>query len=216
MIEYDFSTNETMHFTPTGDSALDNLLHEVDIAIQDVRDFTLPYDMVVNEVYGACDFFHIPYPPIIDSEGTCVWPNDPCTQRDDVIGLDREQLMEMGVYGKDALGLVMTHECCHRMLQNYGYIDPWEHEGACDFFAGVRAGMGLMDTTHFENSLINSSGSETHPVGTLRVEMIEYGKQIAAEMNENGIQPTFENCLEKFNQYLSDNEDKIKELKNIV
>jgi len=198
---------DSMHdFTITGDSALDNLLHEVEIVKQDVHDFTLPDAIVISAVSSASDFFGLPHPTVINSESTCEFPNDPSTYNDDIIGFARKQMMEMGIYGEDALGLVMTHECCHRALQNYGNLDHWEHELACDYFAGIRATLQNMDTSHFENSLINSSGGETHPTGSLRVNFIEYGKQVAAQMQSEGIQPTFENCLETFNRHLIEEE----------
>jgi len=195
-----------MHIPHTGDPALDGLLHEVQIAVQDVRDFTLPDDMLISAVNAASDFWGIPHPVVnVHSDTTCEIPNDPRTYTDDIIGICRQQMMEMGVYGEDAIGLVTTHETFHRVLQTYnhlGLLDPWEHELACDFAAGIRAGYQDMDTTHFENSLINTLGSETHPVGTLRVDFIEYAKHIGEQMRENNVQPTFENCIEAFNRHL--------------
>ena len=181
---------------------LDNLLHETQVAIQDARDFSLPDDMVINAVNSASDFFGQPHPYIVHEEGTCEMANNSSTLNDDIIGFSRQQMLEMGVYGEDALNLVMTHECCHRALQDYGNLDPWEHELACDYFAGVRAAMQHMDSTHFENALANTTGGDTHPVGFLRVDFIEYGKEVAHDLQQQGVQPTFENCLEHFNNHL--------------
>lgn len=199
--------NETsMHgITPTGDPALDNLLHEVDAAIQDVRDFTLPDDMVFSAVTGACEFFGMLQPSIIEYESTGVWTLDDSTYNDDVLGFARQQMMEMGIYGQDALDLVMTHEMGHRFLQGQ-YLDSWEEELGCDYFAGFRAGLQGKDISYFGNALENTAGGITHPTGTLRAEFIEYGKQIAEQMQQEGITPTFENCIEKFNEHFSENE----------
>jgi hypothetical protein len=187
----------------TDDIQLDNLLYEVDVAIQDVRDFTLPNDMVISAVNGASDFFLMIHPAIVDSEATGVWTSNPTTYLDDVIGFSRHQMMEMGVYGQDALDLVMTHECAHRALQAIP-MDSWTEELGCDYLAGVRAGLQHKDVTAFENSLVNTQESETHPVGSLRVDFIEYGKHVAEQMQADGIEPTFNNCMEAFNRHLTE------------
>ena len=209
---YNTTDHSSMHMPHTGDAALDSLLHEAQVVVQDVRDLTLPDDMIVNAVYAASDFWNIPHPAIIHYDTTCEMPGmDTTSYEDDVIGICRQQLIEMGVYGEDAIGLVATHETFHRMLQNQpnGSLDPWEHEFACDFAAGIRAGYQGMDTTHFKNSLINTPGNETHPVGTLRVEFIEYAKHIGEQMRENNVHPTFENCIEAFNHHLSEEQSAI-------
>jgi len=198
------------------DSTFETLIHETHAAIQDARDFSLPDDMVICAVNSASDFFGQPHPYIAHADGTWEMANNPNTFNDDIIGFSRQQMMEMGIYGEDALNLVMTHECCHRALQDYGNLDPWEHELACDYFAGVRAAMQHLDTTRFENSLVHSTGGETHPIGTLRVDFIEYGEKIAHELQHEGIQPTFENCLELFNKHLIDEEQTIQHERGIA
>ena len=104
------------------------------------NDAELPDEMVVNAVKRACDFFGLPMPEIKYANGVCVWPNDTRTYDDDEFGFNREQLMSLGISGEDSLTLIYTHECAHRTLQG-AYNDAWEEELACDFFAGVHAGM---------------------------------------------------------------------------
>jgi hypothetical protein len=216
---YNSANDNTMHTPHTGDPALDSLLHETNVAIQDARDFSLPDDMIINAVNAASDFWHIPHPAIMHSETTCEIPGNPTTYADDVIGICRQQMIEMGVYGEDAMGLVASHETFHRVLQNYsahGVLDSWEHELACDFAAGIRAGYQNMDVTHFENSLINTPGGETHPVGTLRVDFIEHAKHIGEQMREDGVQPNFENCIEAFNRHLIEEDSLIAQQREAV
>lgn len=76
-------------------------------------------EMVLNAVHRACDFFDIPEVPVINAEGTCMWPNGTTTYEDDVFGFNREQLQELGVSGEDSLTLIYTHECAHRTLQGF-------------------------------------------------------------------------------------------------
>lgn len=193
----------------TGAPSFEHLMQEVEAEIQDTKDFILPDEMVVHAVERACEFFHLPEVPIVNSEGSCVWPNDPRTPFDDVFGFNRTELMELGIRGEDSLTLIYTHECAHRALQSYPNLDPWEHELACDFFAGIHAGMKEIDTDNFEEALGGTHGSVSHPAGSLRSNFIEYGKEIAEEMQARHIPITFEGCLERFNMHLIEEEDNI-------
>lgn len=197
---------ETIDFHPTGDVVFDHLMQEVNAEIQATNDFILPDEMVASAVDRACKFFHLPEAPIINSAGSCVWPNDPGTPFDDVFGFNRKELMEMGIQGEDSLTLVYTHECAHRALQSYNDLDPWEHELACDFFAGIHAGMKGIGTSNFEEALGNTQGSSSHPTGSLRADFIEYGKDIVHEMQARHVPVTFEGCLERFNAHLIEEE----------
>lgn len=171
--------------------------------------------MVLNAVHRACDFFDIPEVPVINSEGTCVWPNGTTTYEDDVFGFNREQLQELGVSGEDSLTLIYTHECAHRTLQGF-LNDAWEEELACDFFAGLHAGMKGIDLNNFEASLGITEGGATHPCGALRAEFIEYGKQVAQEMQDRNIEPTYDNCIEHLNQHLTDKQELITEYRSRI
>ena len=173
-------------------------------------DRILPDEMVVNAVHRACDFFGIPEAPVINAHGACVWPNDTTTYNDDVFGFNRDQLMALGISGEDSLTLIYTHECAHRALQG-AYNDAWEEELACDFFAGIHAGIKEMGIDNFEASLGSTSGGETHPNGALRADFIEYGKQVALDMKARGIEPTFDSCLERLNQHIEEREGLIAE-----
>jgi len=200
---YDPNDGHLHGFTPTGDHALDDLQHEVETFQHDVRDFTLPDDMVSGSVNGACEFFNMIEPSyIINDHATGVDTGDPFTHGDDVLHFARQQMIEMGIYGQDALDLVMTHEMGHRFLQEQSpHLDSWEEELACDYFAGFRAGLQNKDISHFQDALEHTEGSVTHPDGTLRAEFIEYGKQVAEQMQQDHITPTFENCIDAFNKH---------------
>lgn len=192
--------NDDSNFIPTSDPATLNGEHAL---LPDINDMTLPDDMVLSAVTRACDFFGIPEVPVVNAQGTCVWPNDSSTYDDDVLGFNREQLMSLGVSGEDSLTLIYTHECAHRTLQST-YTDDWEEELACDFFAGVHAGLNGMNIDNFEASLGQTSGGDSHPNGALRADFIEFGKQIAEEMQDRGIEVTYEGCIARLNQHLED------------
>lgn len=202
-------------FHPTGDVEFDTLMNEVNAEVKAVEDFLLTDEMVLSAITRSCEFFNLPEVPFIYSEGTCVWPNDTTTYADDVLGFNRAELMSMGISGEDSLTLIYTHECAHRTLQG-AYNDSWEEELACDFFAGVHAGMQDINIDNFEAALGVTEGGDSHPAGALRAEFIEFGQQIADEMQERGIEVTYEGCLERLNQHLEEKEGLIAEYRQRI
>lgn len=172
-----------------------------------IYEFVLPDEMVMQAVETACSFFDLPEAPVINSDGVCVWQNNTSTTFDDVFGFNREQMVDMGIISTDALTLVYSHECAHRALQDYEGIDGKSEELACDYFAGIHAELHDMDTSRFEEALGQTEGSETHPNGELRVEAIEYGRQVAADMIAQGETPTFGSCMDRFDEFLSEHDD---------
>lgn len=174
---------------------------------------SLPNEMVLEAVSNACDFFNLSEIPVVNAAGTCVWSNDNTTLEDDVFGFNREQLQNLGISGEDSLTLIYTHECAHRTLQG-AYNDDWEEELACDFFAGVHAGISDMDIDNFEASIGSTHGGESHPAGALRAEFIEFGRQVAIEMKERGIEISYDNCLERCNQHLEEKDGLIEEYRH--
>ena len=163
---------------------------------------SLSDEMISQSVEETCDFFHIEEPAIV-SEGwtTGVYANNDFTLQDDVLIFNREQLLDMGISGKDGLDLVMTHEGTHRVLQGMEHLefDAHQEELCCDYMAGVRAGLNGIDVSQMENSLMYTPESETHPAGVDRVESIEAGVRFAQEYYaEYNMAPTFNECLDNF------------------
>lgn len=195
--------NDDYNSLHSDDSGLNTTPNEAYALSQNIHNTALPDEMVLSAVTNACDFFGIPEVPVVNAHGTCVWPNDSSTYEDDVFGFNREQLMSLGVSGEDSLTLIYTHECAHRTLQST-YTDDWEEELACDFFAGVHAGMKGMNIDNFEASLGQTPGGDSHPNGALRADFIEYGKEIAEEMQARGVEVTFEGCIARLNQHLEE------------
>lgn len=165
-------------------------------------------DAIVSSVHDASNFFHIDDPmQIRDGWTTGVYPNNPFTDADDVLMVNRDQLLDMGLTEKDGLDLVMTHECAHRALQNRDDLGLNSHqeELCCDFMAGVRAGLNGIDVSQMKDSLADSMASETHPAGDLRVDAIDAGVEFAQSyLEDHGVPPTFEECVECITDQTSD------------
>lgn len=175
----------------------------------DIYEFLLPDETITAAVSNACEFFNLPEVPIVNSDGVCVWPNDVHTTFDDVIGVNREQLSDMGIISSDSLKLAYTHECAHRALQEYNSYEGPQEELVCDYFAGIHARLNDIDADQFEEALGKTMGGTTHPDGAIRVEAIEFGKQIAEDMQAQGITPSFEYCLDRFEDFQAGQTDTV-------
>ena len=163
---------------------------------------SLSDEMISQSVEDACDFFHIDEPAIV-SEGwtTGVYPNNDFTLKDDVLVFNREQLLDMGISGKDGLDLVMTHEGTHRVLQGMEHLefDSHQEELCCDYMAGVRAGLNDIDVSQMANSLMYTPETASHPAGVDKVESIESGIRFAQQYYaEYNMAPSFDDCIEHF------------------
>ena len=203
--------------TELPEEQFNQVIQGINEQVKAINDYILPDEMVVEAVKSSCDFFGLPEVPVVNSDGSCVWPNDSSTVDDDVFGFNRQELMTLGIKGYDSLTMVYTHECAHRALQQVAAeLDPWEHELACDYFAGIHAALRGLNTDNFETALCCTKGSNSHPAGVLREEFIEYGKEVVEEMKARNIKPSFSNCLERFNQHLIDRSDFIEECREQV
>ena len=163
---------------------------------------TLTDEMIVTSVQQASDFFNMENPMAVKEDWTTgVYPNATVSPIDDILIFNREQLVGMGITEQDGLDLVMTHECAHRALQGMRHLgfDSHQEELCCDFMAGVRAGLNGIDVSQMENSLVDTTVSDTHPAGGDRVDSIEAGVKFAEEyykVHEEA--PTFSQCLDYF------------------
>ena len=168
----------------------------------DFYEFLIQDHVISDAIHDACSFFNMPEAQFKNAEGVCVWTNNPMDILDDIFGVNREQLSDMGLVSDDSITLAYTHECAHRALQNYQGFDQKTLELACDYFTGIYAEMKDVDSTVYENALEQTVGGDSHPEGCDRGEIIRYGKTVVQEMNEKGITPTFENCMEKFVDFI--------------
>jgi hypothetical protein len=170
--------------------------------------FGLSQTDIQDAIKSACDFFNIPMPRMIQDltnvqNGQTMFVNcDRGSYYDDVLCYNMQQLLDLNVTTKEAFSLVMTHECAHRVLQATQFQGinggAWENELAADYLMGCRAGLWNMDESKVVLGLIQTSGSPTHPEGTLRALFIRAGKYKAQEMHRQGIPLTIPNLINEF------------------
>lgn len=172
-------------------------------------------DDIREGIQSACDFFNIPFPRMVQDltnqpNGQTMFMNwDRGSYYDDVLCYNILQLKELSVDTKEAFSLVMTHECAHRIFQNMNFSGPnngsWEQELACDFFMGVRAGLWNMDTSNVVMGLVRTEGSPSHPTGTLRAMIINFGKYRAVQMRDMGLPLNIQSLMNEYYGFMNAN-----------
>ena len=163
-------------------------------------------ESIRTAVHDACRFIHIDDLPIKYTENTGIFTNNPETLCDDILGIGRQQLIDLGIDNEKALSLVCTHEIGHCMLQQLSaenVVTGWNEELSCDAFMGWRAAIENIDTSDVENSIKDKPGTSTHPNGELRLRYIEIGKEIGEDLKNHDIPVTAENIMERLVDHLN-------------
>lgn len=179
---------------------------------QAFHEYGLPDDVVENAVHEACVFLHMNDLDIQGAKLTGVYVNDPTTLGDDVLGFNRQQLLDMGVHDEKTLSLICTHEAAHCLLQYLSSthsLTNWQTELSCDAFMGVRAAVEGLDIEAVKATLSDTEASPTHPDGQLRLHYIDVGKQIGEDLKSHGIPITTDNILERLYAYLQEDAGQI-------
>ena len=148
--------------------------------------------------HSACKFFGIPDADIIKGDAIGVYRDCDVFMDNDVFEYNLDQFKDMKCVSFEDMTKIWAHECGHRILGKEFSSSPWAQELGADFFSGVRSEMLGLPTSNFEKVLGSTKGSETHPVGNLRVNAIQYGREVVRFYQSKGVEPTIENCKEAF------------------
>ena len=169
------------------------------------HDYSLPDDVVEKAVHGACNFLHMDDLDIKGAKMTGVFVNDPTTLNDDVLGFNRQQMLDLGVHDEKTLSLICTHEAAHCLLQNLSsthYLTNWQTELSCDAFMGVRAAVEGLSLDKVKATLGDTKASTTHPGGEMRLDYLEHGWKIGEELKSRDIPVTADKIMERISTYL--------------
>lgn len=147
--------------------------------------------------HSACKFFEIPDAELIEGDAIGVYRECDIFLDKDVFEYSLDQFKDMKCVSFEDMTKVWAHECGHRILR-MDFPLAWAQELGADFFSGVRSEMLGLPTSNFEKVLGSTTGSASHPVGSLRVQAIQFGREVVRGFQEKGITPTIENCKEAF------------------
>lgn len=149
--------------------------------------------------YSAGSFFELPNIKVKEGGSIGVALRNPKDLSDDMLVYNLDQFKDLECTSFEDMTKMWSHECGHRLLQDI-YDNPWASELGSDFFVGIRSEMLGLPVSDFEKKLGKTDPSSSHLGDSLRLEAINYGRQVAAGMMEKNIQPTWRNCLEAFDR----------------
>ena len=148
--------------------------------------------------HSANKFFGIPDIDLVEGDAIGVYRDCDVFLNNDVFEYNLDQFKDMKCVSFEDMTKIWAHECGHRILGKEFSSSPWAQELGADFLSGVRSEMLGLPTSSFEKLLASTTGSVTHPVGSLRIQAIQFGRDVARGFQEKGITPTIENCKEAF------------------
>lgn len=147
----------------------------------------------------TCDFFGLPKVPVVEGDSICVWMTDLESNSKDIFEYNPDQFAALKCTSYEDISKVWAHECGHRILRDI-YPESWTAELGSDVFSGARSEMLGLPTGNFEKFLEKEPPSLSHPGGALRVQAMQFGRELVAEMCKKGIAPTWESILEAFDE----------------
>lgn len=182
---------EKLDKTPENNTAVDSFERKTAEFIEGLPDEALEA-RVEAAAHSACKFFGIPDADIIKGEAIGVYRDCDVFLDNDVFEYNLDQFKDMKCVSFEDMTKIWAHECGHRILGKEFSSSPWAQELGADFFSGVRSEMLGLPTSNFEKMLGSTKGSETHPVGNLRVNAIQLGREVVRIYQSQGIEPTIE------------------------
>lgn len=197
-----FTEMKTETFNPHGQGLerLDNRM-EIRMPENSANRAEVTEDMLMERLHTAEQavgkFFNLPEVPMDKGDSISVELHNLETATDDRLLYNLDQFKSMGCLSFADMTKILAHEFGHRMLQNEG-IGQWAGELGADYFSGALSEMLGLPSSNVEPVLGRQDPSMSHPGGDLRSEAIAYGHEVVNDMMRQGINPTIEDCLEKF------------------
>lgn len=181
---------DDQHTLPTG------TFHKytMDSFLQSAHEYGLPSDVIGSAVISAYDFFGLVPSPVVEGAGTFVSLGNPATLSDDVMCIDRNGLMNLGIHDKDTLSLVATHEIAHQLTQlmyAQGQISPWQSELISDKWMGFRAAAEGLDIEKVIHTFEGLDDCDSHPGQDLRERHVRQAYETYNEYSRNGVDLNF-------------------------
>lgn len=186
---------------------MEDLFNIIATNYSDSLDGLLTPDMMDDSVARANDFFDLgghlglgaDTPTPLSFEGVDFFVEDSCHFEDQVF--NPNSFIELGFTGQDALDLLITHEGTSTILHDMDvHFDGFQEELCSDYMTGVRAGLAGMEVSQIEYALADIPQELGHADGDFRAEAFSEGVAFANEfMETHGQPPTFNDCLEEYN-----------------
>ena len=146
-------------------------------------------DDIAATIKDVASFFGLPMPSISDKCSTIaeVMTGDNASECE--LFYSKQMMENAGINNLDTLRLSLVHELSHQVLYNSRFLlfenDLWVQELAADMMVGAFSAIcDDVATGKYKYVLRQLPASMTHPDGTLRAAIVEYGREYITKLGD--------------------------------
>lgn len=146
-------------------------------------------DDIIATINDVATFFGLPIPTISDKCSTIaeVMTSDNATECE--LFYSKQMMEKAGINNIDTLCLSLVHELSHQVLYMTRFLlfenELWIQELAADLMVGAFSAIGSdVATGKYKYVLRQLPANITHPGGTLRAAIVEYGREYITQLRK--------------------------------
>lgn len=155
--------------------------------------------IITDIAQSTSEYFGLDNFSIVEGESIGFVPENEIADQNTVFNYNINLLKEMNCTSAEDITKVCTQKCANRTLESK-FQDDLTRELGSDYLTGVRSQMLGLKTGNFEQTLAQLTTGDTNPIGQLKLRAMEFGRNVYSDLQNVGVKPTLERCLEEFNQ----------------
>ena len=146
---------------------------------------------VISVIDEVAAFFGIPSPNLCDKCSTILEIMTADDAKECELYYNLQLMKKAGINNMDTLRLSLVHEISHQLLFNIRFMlfenELWVQELGADMFVGAFSVMGPdVATGKYKYILRQLPASMSHPDGSLRAAIVEFGRDYSMKLKRNG------------------------------
>ena len=146
---------------------------------------------VVSVIEEVASFFGISVPSLCDKCTTILEIMTADDAKDCELYYNLHMMKKAGINNLDTMRLSLVHEISHQLLFNIRFMlfenELWVQELGADMFVGAFSVMGAdVATGKYKYILRQLTASMSHPDGSLRAAIVEFGRDYSLKLKRNG------------------------------
>lgn len=146
---------------------------------------------VVSVIEEVAAFLGIPAPSLCDKCSTILEIMTADDAKDCELYYNLQMMKKAGINNMDTLRLSLVHEISHQLLFNIRFMlfenELWVQELGADMFVGAFSVMGAdVATGKYKYILRQLTASMSHPDGSLRAAIVEFGRDYSLKLKGKG------------------------------
>lgn len=171
---------------------------------------------VVSVIEEIAAFFGIPAPSLCDKCSTILEIMTADDAKECELYYNLQLMKKAGINNMDTLRLSLVHEISHQLLFNIRFMlfenELWVQELGADMFVGAFSVMGPdVATGKYKYILRQLPASMSHPDGSLRAAIVEFGRDYAMKLKENDQLKEAKDILNGLPMFVYDHYTEMKE-----